>query len=457
MRKYLFSARELARISGGVWKNGSCGVSGVFTDTRKTGTGELFAALAGERFDAHDFLEKAVAAGAAALCVRKNAAVPENIPVLEVDDTLAAYQALGRALRERCAETRICAVTGSVGKTSVKEMLRAIFLAACRGRKSQVAATEGNTNNHIGVPQNLLKFKKTLKYAALELGSSAPGEISLLTHLVLPQAAIVNSIAPCHIENFLTLAGVAKEKGSIFEALQPGGTAVIPYGLAETPILADAAGNRKKLFFGNSPECDVYSVYLGGNIHGSSFELHFPDKSSYVVSWALSGKHQAVNAAAAAAAAWSFGIAPEVIVSGLPKTTLPGMRCKITRYRGATFINDAYNANPASMHAAFDYLKEFSDPAKLVLVLGGMRELGSGSEDFHEQLLKDAMEYFPGVRIIAIGKEFTRLPENGGIRSFETPESARSAVLEVIGCGDIVLAKGSRGSAVELALPEEAR
>ncbi|MBR7104367.1 MAG: UDP-N-acetylmuramoyl-tripeptide--D-alanyl-D-alanine ligase [Lentisphaeria bacterium] len=269
----LFTAQMLAEATGGKWLNGSAGVSGVFTDTRMDGTGMLFTALAGERFDAHDFLDKAVAAGAAALCVRKGAAVPPGIPVLEVEDTLAAYQALGAFRRQQMTCLRAAGVTGSVGKTSVKEMLRAIF--SCAAGKENCLATEGNTNNHIGVPQNLLKLKENHRFAVLEMGMSHPGEILPLTLMTRPDTAIVNSIAPCHIEHLGSLDGIAREKGDIFKGLSPAGTAVIPADLPQSGLLREAAGDRKVLYFGTTPGCDVRASYLGGRLEGSSFELAF--------------------------------------------------------------------------------------------------------------------------------------------------------------------------------------
>ena len=452
----LFSGKILAQILNGSWKDGrEASVSGVFTDTRRDGSGLLFVALAGEKFDAHNFLDKAVQAGAAALCVRRGAAVPENIPAIEVDDTLQAYQALGAYKKQSIPGLKTFAVTGSVGKTSVKEMLRAI--AGVASSPDSVLATEGNTNNHVGVPQNLLKLEEHHKFAVIEMGMNHAGEILPLTLTAKPDAAIVNSIAPCHIEHLGSLEGIAIEKGTVFCGLPADGIAVIPAGLSQTSLLEKAAGGRKILYFGTTEDCDVCAVYGGGKLEGSSFKLIFKGAGTFEISWHLSGRHQAVNAAAAAAAAWGMGVAPEKICAALPLTILPGMRSKITRLEGVTYINDAYNANPASMAAALDYLEESAGNAPLVLLLGAMLELGEKSSSAHGELLKNVCERFPQAQIFTFGKPFEDAAKKYGVRFFEHPADAAEEVSSSVSAGGIVFAKGSRGIGVENALPDGAR
>lgn len=453
----LFSGKILAQILNGCWKDGrETSVDGVYTDTRRSGTGKLFVALAGEKFDAHNFLDKAVQSGAAALCVRCGAAVPENIPVIEVEDTLKAYQALGAYQKSTILNLKTFAVTGSVGKTSVKEMLRAITGSV--SSPENVLATEGNTNNHVGVPQNLLKLEEHHKFAVIEMGMSHAGEILPLTLAAKPDIAIVNSIAPCHIEHLGSLEGIAIEKGTIFRGLPSDGIAVIPAGLEQTALLEKAAEGRKILYFGTTENCDVRADYCGGRLDGSSFKLTFKGIGTFEINWSLSGRHQAVNASAAAAAAWGMGIAPEQICAALPLTVLPGMRSKITRLNDVTYINDAYNANPASMAAALDYLEESAGKSPLLLLLlGAMLELGEKSSSAHEELLKTACARFPQAQIFTFGKPFADAAEKYGVRFFEHPADAAEEVLSAVGAGSIVFAKGSRGIGVENALPAEAR
>ena len=451
-----FSADDLRQAVRGAWRGGKgTGVSGVFTDTRRDGKDKIFFALAGERFDAHDFLDRAVSAGAAALCVRKNSQVPPDIPVLEVEDTLAAYQALGAYNRSRLPLLKTVAVTGSVGKTSVKEMLRAIFSRVCGAEK--VLATAGNTNNHVGVPQNLLELAPEHRFAVLEIGMSHPGEILPLVSLVRPDAAVVNSIAPCHIEHLGSLEGIAREKGDIFKGLSPSGSAVIPADLPQTGILEQAASPHHVLHFGAGPECDVRATSLGSRIDGGTFELAFKGEKTYRIDWRLPGRHQALNAAAAAAAAWSLGISPEEISSALPDTVLPGMRSKITRLNGTVFINDAYNANPASMAAALDYLEETVPQEQLILLLGGMLELGENSETMHEELLSAALKRFPDSQIFAFGPPFAGAASRLGVAFYEDPAEAAESLKKIAVPGRTVFVKGSRGIGMEKILPPEAR
>ena len=452
----LFPGKVLAQILNGRWKDGrETSVDGVFTDTRRDGTGKLFVALAGEKFDAHDFLDKAVLSGAAALCVRRGAVVPENICAIEVEDTLKAYQTLGAYRKSTIQNLKTFAVTGSVGKTSVKEMLRAItgFVSS----PENVLATEGNTNNHVGVPQNLLKLEEHHKFAVIEMGMNHAGEILPLTLAAKPDIAIVNSIAPCHIEHLGSLEGIAVEKGTIFCGLPSDGIAVIPAGLPQTTLLEKAAAGRKILYFGTTENCDVRADYCGGRLEGSSFKLTFKGTGTFEISWSLSGRHQAVNASAAAAAAWAMGISPEKICAALPLTVLPGMRSKITRLKDVTYINDAYNANPASMAAALDNLEESAGKSPLILLLGAMLELGEKSSSAHEELLKKVCERFPQAKIFTFGKPFENAAKKYGVRFFEHPSDAAEEISSAIRAGSIVLAKGSRGIGVENALPPEAR
>ena len=206
--------------------------------------------------------------------------------------------------------------------------------------------------------------------------------------------------------------------------------------------------------FGETIDCDVRACYFGGRLTGSRFELTFPDGKQFEVEWALSGRHQAVNASAAACAALAAGIAPEVIVRGLANTRLPGMRTKVTEIEGVTYVNDAYNANPGSMRASLAWLAEFAKPARLILALGEMRELGENSPKEHAALLKLARETFPEARILSVGSAFAPTPE---VEHFSDAAAAASRLAEMARPGDLVFAKGSRGIAMELALPEAAR
>ena len=456
MSQITLSGAEVEKLFGAA-VGGVCleVICGAYTDSRQDGSGKVFFALRGERFDGHDFLAQAVAAHAAALCVengKKEFASSFGIPVFAVADTLRAYQDLANFFRRKNSKLTVFGVTGSVGKTSVKEMLRAICVSAA-GNADVVLATEGNTNNQIGVPQNLFRLTLEHRFAVIEMGTSSPGEIAPLSLCALPDVALVNSIAPCHLENLHTLAGVAAEKGTISAGLPPDGCGVIPYEVNERPILEKAFAGHRLFTFGEATEADFQVEYLGGDLTGSSFSLRFPDGKKYVVSWHLSGRHQALNGAAASAAAWATGIAPEKIVAGLPMVKLPGMRMKKTVVDGVTYINDAYNANPASMTATLKQLAEaITDDRKLILLLGGMRELGEISRSAHREIMTLARKLFPRARIVTVGSEFDDSP---GDRHFAT--SGVENLAGIVNSNDTVFAKGSRGIALEKALPEAAR
>ena len=441
-----FTAEELRLSGAGLWEQGETCVTGIFTDTRVPSPGALFVALAGERFDAHNFLDKAVAAGAGALCVErsKRHLAPGGIPLLVTENTLDAWQRLALFHRRRFDNVTVFGITGSVGKTSVKEMLRAICTAAA-GAEEKVLWTLENTNNQIGVPLNLFRMNAAHRYAVLEAGTNHFGEIAPLGRCIAPDVALVNSVAPCHLEFLRDLEGVAEEKSHICDALAPGGTAVFPAESPQLEILKKNVSGKVMLF--GKEKGDVRCEYLGGTLRGSRVRLHFPDGQTITFEMPLSGAHQAMNAAAAATAAFAAGITPAVIAAGLAKTVLPGGRSRIYTSKGVTCVDDTYNANPAAVTAALHNLKEFAEPEKLILLLGEMRELGDASEAAHAEVRAAAEQLFPGARMIFVG-------ENWGADALPDALSAKAALEKMLRQGDLLFAKGSRGVALEKALPE---
>ena len=440
-----FTAAELESSGAGVWQGQGVSVTGVFTDSRKASPGALFVALAGGKFDAHNFLDKAVSAGAAALCVERSKAhlAPAGIPLLLTENTLDSYQKLALFHRRRFSDLTIFGITGSVGKTSVKEILRAICTAAA-GSEDKVLWTWENTNNQIGVPLNLFRLNSGHRFAVLEAGTNHFGEIAPLSCCIEPEIALVNSVAPCHLEFLLSLEGVAEEKSHICDGLLPGGCAVFPAECPQLEILKKKAPGKLLLFGRESG--DVRCAYLGGSLYGSRVSLTFPDGKELEFEWSLTGAHQALNAAAAAAAAWAAGIAPETIVAGLVNTSLPGVRSRIFKSGGITCIDDTYNANPAAVHAALKNLHEFADPEKLVLLLGEMRELGDAAPEAHEGVKKSVRELFPGVRCVLVGSAY-------GKEALPDAAAAGEFLKNILRPGDLLFAKGSRGVALETALP----
>ncbi|MFA7232228.1 MAG: UDP-N-acetylmuramoyl-tripeptide--D-alanyl-D-alanine ligase, partial [Victivallaceae bacterium] len=246
MTETSFTYDDLQNATNGRWigiPENRFAFSGIKTNTRDDCSGALFIALEGERFNAHDFLDKAIESGAAALCIAEKYhewANPKwNIPLLIVEDTLLAYQQIARFHKRQFKNLQTVAVTGSIGKTSVKEIIRSILTAAAGA--DAVCATEGNTNNQVGVPQNLLRLNNKHRFCVLEMGTNHHGEIEPLSLTGEPDVAVISSIAPCHLEFLEDLRGVAKEKSQIFSGLKTGGTAIIPLECPEVDYLREKA------------------------------------------------------------------------------------------------------------------------------------------------------------------------------------------------------------------------
>ena len=453
-----FTLHELLRATEGrlVGSDAPAMVDSVFTDTRETAKNALFLAFSGEQFDAHDYLAQAVANGASLLCVEENKLdkLPPGVPAIAVSSTVTAFQRIARFHRMRFPNLKVILLSGSCGKTSTKESLRAIFVHAMDS--ISVLATEGNTNNQIGLPQNLLRLNARHRIAILEAGTNHHGELEPLSFCAMPDLAIIVSIANCHLEFLGSLEGVAQEKSKLFSHLAPGGLAIIPAQCPGQDILARAAAHFRTGTFGfEDTDADVTAKYLGGNLHGAKFMLTRATTGETVtVQWGIPGRHQAGNAAAAALAALSFGIPFQTIAEGLGRTTLPGLRMRVSEHAGSTWINDAYNANPDSMAASLNWLSEFADPKKLVLVLGDMGELGAASAEGHRSVCVLAKKLFPGAQCIVVGPHMTAAAEESGLDCTAYPSAQDAAKASPqIATGSLVFLKASRSTHLELIEP----
>ena len=351
-------------------------LTGVSTDSRSVAAGQLFVALSGENFDGHAFVARAAEQGAAAALASRPVA-DALIPQIIVPDTRLALGHLAQVWRQRFA-IPVLALTGSNGKTTVKEMLRGI-LQLHLGDADAVLATEGNLNNDIGVPQMLLRLNAHHKMAIFELGMNHLGEIAYLTKLVEPDVALVNMAGTAHIGELGSREAIAQAKGEIFTALKPQGVAVINMHDRFGAYWKALAGGHRVIGFGVSPEDDVLATFDSES--GSVFTVAHQGQQIEVRLNVL-GKHNQRNALAAAAGACALGVPLPTIKAGLE--AFHGVAGRLQIYRGhnsATIIDDTYNANPDSVKAAIHVLAKFSPPR--ILVLGDMGELGADAAAMH--------------------------------------------------------------------------
>ncbi|MCW2487107.1 UDP-N-acetylmuramoyl-tripeptide--D-alanyl-D-alanine ligase [Candidatus Symbiopectobacterium sp. NZEC127] len=418
-------------------------VETVCTDTRKLTPGCLFIALRGEKFDAHDYAHQAVRGGAAALLVSKH--LPIDVPQLLVGDTRLALGELGAWMR-RQSSARVVALTGSSGKTSVKEMTAAI-LRQC----GDVLYTDGNFNNDIGVPLTLLRLTLEHRFAVIELGANHIGEIAYATNLVRPDSALVNNLAPAHLEGFGSLEGVARAKGEIFNGLPTKGIAVINADSNDLTRWHDVL--RDKTVWQFSPQqgenTDYYATDIRHQGAGTLFELHTPF-GSLEVNVPLPGRHNVANALASAALAMSVGAGLQQVKDGLAQLqSVPGRLFPIMLAANKLLLDDSYNANVGSMTAAVHTLAEM--PGYRVLVVGDMGELGEDAEACHQQVGEVARD--AGIdAVLSIGtlsQTISLTSECGEHFSDRAGLVARLQTLLSTHDTITVLVKGSRSSAME--------
>ncbi|MET3621392.1 UDP-N-acetylmuramoyl-tripeptide--D-alanyl-D-alanine ligase [Burkholderia ambifaria] len=382
----MLSLGEAARLIPGATVHGDPDTTfeRVSTDSRTVGPGDLFVALKGDRFDAHDFLGDVAARGAAAALV---AHVPAGLamPVVEGGETRAALGALALGWRKRFT-VPLVAVTGSNGKTTVKEMIASIFAAAV-GADARLA-TAGNLNNDIGVPLTLLRLSGAHRVAVIELGMNHPGETEILARLAAPTVALVNNAQREHQEFMATVEAVALEHAAVIHALTPDGVAVFPADDAYASIWRVAATGNPILDFALHDAERQVEAQVTGRLHGGELAIDTPSGAVTVRLRAL-GEHNARNALAAAAAALAAGIELAAIKQGLEsfepvKGRLQVRQADVGSLAGATVVDDTYNANPDSMRAAIDVLA--AQPAPRVLVIGDMGEVGDEGPAFHREI-----------------------------------------------------------------------
>ena len=445
-------------------------IDGIVTDTRKDCTGKMFVALEGDNFNGHDFIKQAINNGCIAICVKNEVAAKYSnceLPVLGVKDTLKAYQLMAAYHRSK-QNCTVIGITGSSGKTSTKEIV--YFILAEKYGKDCVLRTEGNTNNHIGVPLNLFKLNKKHKFAVIEMGTNHFGEIEVLADIAKPDIAIISSIGHAHIEAFKNLDGVATEKTDIFKTTTDyfGKTrtpvALIPSSLKNNKIFKQKLSKNKVLTFGQNNDADLQFKYIGGNFSGSkmSFFDKLNNQQSNTIQWHLHGAHQASNASAAVLLALQYEIDFEIIENALRITTLPGMRMKIFKHKNIIYINDAYNANIESVKATLQWLNEAAEnenfpQKKIILILGDILETGTNNYLIHKSILEFALDLFPESLILSVGNSMFEICKNfdyTNIKSFLNSSDAANFLNSFIENKNyLVFLKASRGISLERCCP----
>ncbi|MFC4159959.1 UDP-N-acetylmuramoyl-tripeptide--D-alanyl-D-alanine ligase [Chitinimonas lacunae] len=420
--------------------DGSLAFCRVVTDSRTIRPGDLFVALSGERYDGHDFVTAALAAGAVAAVVEPGRQWPPGTSRIEVGDPLAALGRLAADWRARCQPV-VVAITGTNGKTSVKEMVGAI-LRRHAGAES-VLATEGNLNNHIGVPLMLLRLEPRHRYAVLEMGMNHFGEIAYLTGLARPQVALVNNAGAGHLEYLGSVAGVAKAKGEIFSGLAAEGVAVINADDEFADYWRTLALGRQVIDFALDQRAAVGARAIDGDALTTRFTLTTPEGEA-AVELRVPGRHNVANALAAAAVGLALGLPTEAIAAGL--SDYAGVKGRLQPKRaasGALLIDDTYNANPNSMRAAIDVLAELTGPRWLVL--GDMGEIGGEVEARHAEIGAYARER--GIeRLFTLGKQMSHAAAAFGEGA--SIHASREALLDALAAEPVpaasILVKGSR-------------
>ncbi len=439
---------SVAAVLGGRLVGKETQVTAVAVDSREAGPGVLFVALPGERADGHDFLAQAFAGGAAAALVARE--VEAAGPLVVVPDT-------GRALLDLAADERrgldatVIGITGSTGKTSVKDLAAAVL-----GARYEVVASPRSFNTEVGVPLTLLSATPTTEVVVCEMGSRGRGHITVLTDAARPSIGVVTNVGAAHLEMFGSLDVVADAKAELVQALPPDGTAVLN---GDDPVVRDFAGrtSARVLRFGTAPDAEVRAedLVLDDDAR-AAFTLRTPAGAERV-ELSVPGEHMAMNALAAAACGIAMGMSAAECAAALKGARVSDGRMEVFRtLDGLRVVNDAYNANPVSMAAALKAARWMARGSACVAVLGEMAELGATSEEEHERL-GEIVARLGIERLVAVGEAARRIAagairegvEPDRVETCDTIEDALGAVRRVAQPGDVVLVKASRRAGLE--------
>jgi UDP-N-acetylmuramoyl-tripeptide--D-alanyl-D-alanine ligase len=443
---------EVAAATSGRVVSGAPGshVGGVTIDSRRVDPGQLFVAIAGPRFDGHDFVAEAAARGAAAALVHRDVEAPAGFALVRVADTTRGLADLARHARAR-AEVPVVCITGSAGKTTTKEMTAALLSA-----RGPVLKTEGNLNNQYGLPLMLLRLRPEHAAAVLELGMSAAGELRALSGIARPDVAVITLVAPVHLEFFDSVDAIAAAKAEILEGLAEDGTAVLNGDDPRVKRIGDAhrARGGRVLWFGRDRAHDVSAENWRGTVHGMRFTLRVGGQAEEIA-LPLPGPHFLMNFLAAAAVAHHLGIGMEAIAETATTLKAASHRGEVLSLgQGITLLDDCYNSNPTAVEAAVTALG-LSARGRRVAFLGDMLELGPTGPELHRQTGEKVgcrLDVLAAVGPLAAG--FLEGARSAGLRpeallAFPDAAAAAAAAPELVRPGDAVLVKGSRGVRME--------
>jgi UDP-N-acetylmuramoyl-tripeptide--D-alanyl-D-alanine ligase len=438
------SILQIAKLAGAKLEkgDGKVFVERISTDSRTIKNGELFVSLRGENFDGHKFVENVAKSGAAGAIVDPNwkGKVPAKFAIIRADDTLLAYQTLATNYR-KSLPLRVLAITGSNGKTSTKD-----FAASVLGRKFRATKTQGNFNNHVGLPRTILDATSQDEVGIWEIGMNHPGEVAALAKIAVPEAAIITNVGVAHIEFMGTREAIALEKGALAEAVDTEGTVILN---ADDPFSEGIAKRtRARVVFAGINNGILRAVDIQQSSEGSEFTI-IEGAHRCRAQLSVPGLHMVQNALLAVAAGRTFGVSLEECAIGLATAPLTKARLQIKEINGVQFLDDSYNANPDSMKAALRTLVELDADGKRIAVLGEMRELGQETQRGHEEVGQDAAAL--GVdQLIGIGNMgavIARAAERAGLEKASAVGSTSEAAALLTGIaepGDLVLVKGSR-------------
>ena len=444
--------KQLAQWCGGkiLPEGADAAVTGMQHDSRDIRPGDLFVAIAGEHFDGHSFVEKAGAAGAVAALVSHP--VESAVPQLLVEDTLKAFGDIARGYRMEM-NVPVVAITGSVGKTTTKEMISCVLSG-----KYKISKTQGNHNNNLGLPITVMEMPEDTQIAVLELGMNHFGEMSYLTSIAKPNVVVITNIGTMHIEHLGTREGILKAKLEIMEGIQSDGVAVFN---GDEPLLWNLReGTHRRIYFGiENDQCDVVAEnirQMDGGMYftcrglGQEFQIYVPQE----------GRHSVYNALAAATVGLLQQVTPETIQYQLGLFHNTGMRQRVFEKHGFTIIEDCYNAGPESMEAALRVLKERPCEGRRIAVLGDMLELGSRAMAEHYRVGRLAA--VAADLVLAYGNHSDRVVTGavtGGMSTkhamhFDDQSNMAQTLFHKAKPGDVLLFKGSRGMKMELVMKE---